>query len=161
MKNKIVLFVFASITLALVIAGCASTPKINAVPWSLSITERTSASIEMDVIGVTATDQKYFEGMSWEDYWKPDSQIRRDARPQSKFLEQGKPWVISAKDSAIWDQWLKHGVVELLLVARLPEAGGLWKVPVSLDKKAWKAKKQTIEVEVLDSRIVITTPPRD
>lgn len=161
MKNKIVLFVFASVTLALVIAGCASTPKINAVPWTLSITEKTSASIEMDVIGVTATDQKYFEGMSWEDYWKPDSQIRRDARPQSKFLKQGEPWVISAKDKEVWDQWLKHGVVELLLVARLPEAGGLWKVPVSLDKKAWKAQKQTIEVEVLDSRIVVTTPPRD
>ncbi len=164
MKNKIALVLFAA-ALALVIAGCASTPKIKPVPWKLSITERTPASIEMDVIGVTPSDQKYYECISWEDYWKPDSQIRRDAPKLTKFLSKDTPtWMVSpeaADASAMWKQWTKRGAIELLLVARLPETGGQWKVPLSLDKKAWKARNQTIEVEVLDSLVRVITPPRD
>ena len=159
MKNKISLLIFAS-ALAITFAGCASSPKIKPVPWTLAITKTTPASIEMDVIGVTASDQKYYEAVGWDDYWKPDSQIRRDAPKLTKFLQKGQPWVVSSKDAA-WVQWTKRGSIELLLVARLPEAGGLWKVPLSIDKNAWKSKNQTIEVEVLDSRILVITPPRD
>lgn len=170
MKNNILLCLFAS-ALALAFAGCASSPKIKPFPWTLSVTKNTAASIEMDVIGVTASDQKYYEGVSWEDYWKPDSQIRHDAPKLTKFLEKGTAWVVCAKNQPehptyevaadVWGQWTKRGVIELLLVARLPEAGGLWKVPLSLDKKAWQATNKTIEIEVLDSRIKVITPSRN
>jgi hypothetical protein len=68
--------------------------------------------------------------------------------------------VILAEDNQ-WKEWNKRGIIELLLVARLPEAGGLWKLPLSIDKKAWKAEKRTIDIEVKDSRIDVITPPRE
>jgi len=169
MKNRISIKVLMFATsLAMVLGGCASAPKIKPTPWTLSITKKTPASIEMDIIGVTESDQKYYEGMSWDDYWKADSQIRRDAPRLTRFLQKDKSWSVALKkdpkhpeyedDSAKWADWSRRGVVELLLVARLPETGGLWKVPLPLDKNAWP-KNQAIEVEVLDSRIVVLTPP--
>lgn len=166
MKNRILFPLLAAI-IAIAFAGCSSTPKIKPYPWKVSITKRTPASIEMDVLGVTPTDRAYLENVSWDDYWKPDSQIRKDALEMggvTKFLKKDEAWVISPEDTEYkdnWKRWQSRGAIELLLLARLPESGGLWKVPVSLDKKAWSAKDRTIQVEVLDSRIVVLTPPRN
>lgn len=165
--------IFAA-ALAVAAAGCASTPRIKPAPWTVSITKQTPASIEMDIIGVPVTDQKYYEDdsrVSYDEYWKPESNIRKDALKISKFLPTDKPWIVTFKkdskhpeyedQSSTWSDWHSRGVVELLLVARLPGEGGLWKKPISLDKNAWKAKNRTIEVEVKDSKIEVITPPKD
>lgn len=163
--------------MAFALSGCSSTPKIKPAPWTVSITKKTPASIEVDLIGVTKSELDYYQTVSWDDYWKPDSQVRKDAPKISKFLEMGKPWVVALKKdskhldyedrSSTWTEWHNRGVVALLLVARLPESGGFWKRPLSLDEKAWnteqqlKSERHTIIIEVKDSCVVLLTPSRD
>jgi len=163
-------------------AGCSSTPKIKPVAWTVSITKKTTASIQVDVIGVTETEWEYYKGLSLEDYWgkpeSPDSQIRKDALKcgVTKLLEKDA-WVLSAKtdpkhpeydvQSDLWSQWHNRRVVKLILLARLPEAGGIWKYPLSLDKDAWntsnqaKPERHTILIDVFDSKIYVETPKND
>jgi hypothetical protein len=133
------------------------------VAWNVSITKKTKASIEVDLIGVaTKSEENFLNGLSREEYWKPDSQIRKDAdklgNKLTKFPQEGQPWVVR-RDDPQWHAWLNRGVFELFVVARLPEATGDWRVPILLGKKAWKAKDKTIEIVVVDSGINIQTPP--
>lgn len=145
-------------------AGCSSTPKGKPTAWNISITKKTTASIEVDLIGVASQNEETFlNGLSREQYWTPDSQIRKDAdklgNKLTKFLQEDKPWVIS-RDDPQWSKWLDRGVYELFVVARLPEASGDWKVPLPLDKKAWVAKDKTLEIVVVDSGISVQTKSR-
>jgi len=151
---------------AIAVVGCKSTSSHGKpVAWNVHITKKTTASIEVDLVGVaTANEENFLNGVSREDYWKPDSQIRNDQRKLSnlltKFLRENQPWVVG-RDDPQWRAWLGRGVFELFVVARLPEATGNWRVPVSLDKKHWKAKDKTIEIVVVDSGVQILTPTRD
>jgi hypothetical protein len=161
---KTSLLVLCAVT-ALAITGCKSAPHGKSVAWNLSITKKTTASIQVDVIGVASQNEETFlQGLSREEYWKPDSQIRKDAdklgNKLTKSLQQDQPWLIS-RDDPQWAKWLDRGVYELFVVARLPEASGDWKVPLTLDKKAWVAKDKTLEVVVVDSGISVQTKSRN
>lgn len=150
---------------ALSITGCKSAPNGNPKAWNLSITKKTTASIEVDLIGVASKNEETFlSGLSRDEYWKPDSQVRKDAdklgNKMTKFLQEGKPWLIS-RDDPQWQSWLNRGVYELYIIARLPEASGDWKVPLPLDKKAWVAKNKTLEIVVVDSGISVQTKSRE
>jgi hypothetical protein len=165
MKNNICLLALCA-SVAIAVVGCKSSPTGKPVAWNVSITKiKTTASIEVDLIGVaTPNEENFLSGLSREDYWKPDSQIRRDAdklgNKLTKFLQKDQPWIIERNDPQ-WQAWLKRGVFELFVIARLPEATGNWKVPLPLGRRVWDAKDKTIEIVVVDSGISIQTPRRN
>jgi hypothetical protein len=157
----------AVVALSLVTAGCASKPK--PVAWNVSIAKATPASIEADVVGVSASDKPYWmNSVKPDDYWKANNSVRKGAKKISKILETGTPWVIE-KDNPIWNDWFSYGATELMIMANLPGGGDnspfdRRRVFVPLDKNAWLADKdKTLKIEVQDQFIRVLTPqkPRD
>lgn len=161
MKRNIISLLILCIAIVFA-AGCGSTrPRA----WNVSITKKTTASIQVDLIGVASQNEENFlAGVSADDYWKPDSRIRKDQTQLgnlvSKSLLLNQPWVVD-RDDPQWQKWLDRGVTKLYVVARLPEAVGDWKVPLPLAKAAWSAKNHTLEIVVVDSGISIQTKSKD
>jgi hypothetical protein len=160
--NRHVIFVMAlCVAVVASMAGCASSPNGRPVAWNISITKKTTASIEVDLVGVAnKNEESFLNGLSSEDYWKPDSQIRKDAEKLgnklTKFLQVDQPWIVPRTDPQ-WHAWLNRGVFELFVIARLPEASGDWKVVLPVGKKAWDAKHHTLEIVVVDSGVSVQT----
>jgi hypothetical protein len=150
-------------TLALLAVGCG-TPARKPAAWNLSLTKKTPASIEVDVVGVTEDEKRFYEGLAMDDYWKSGSQVRRDADKLSQILQKDQPWVVANTD-AKWRQWMNRGVKDLVVIANLPVKNGLWKITLPLDEKSWDSKsedvkKDTLKIDVLETRIVIQTPQK-
>ena|SRR3990172_3311403 len=142
----------------LITAGCKSGPPIvRPVPWTVVITKTTTASIEVDLIGVTEKQKQFYAGLAMDAYWKSGSQVRKDADKISKALEKDKPWTLDSGDPQ-WAKWFSRGVTELLVVANLPEKRGHWQEALCLDKKCWKADKNTLEIEVQNTMVRVLTP---
>src|SRR3989442_9676076 len=106
-------------------------------------------------------------GVKPDDYWKPNNSIRNGAKKVSKILETGTPWVLDRSDP-IWNEWFSYGATELMIMANLPGGGDNTsfdrrRVFLPLDKKLWKAKNKTLQIEVQDQFIRVLTPqkPRD
>jgi hypothetical protein len=144
------------LAVALAATGCSSTPK--PVPWKISVTKTTPASIEVDLIGVTEKEKQFYEGLTMDNYW-PNSPVRRDADKLSQILKTKEPWLISDEDPH-WKEWHDRGVTTLVVVANLPVPNGLWKVSLPLDKKAWDAKNHTLEIEIQNTLIRVNTPEK-
>jgi hypothetical protein len=143
-------------------AGCASS-KPSA--WNLKVAKATTATIEVDVFGVSKLDKGYWEGIKPDDYWQPRSPIRASVPRITTNFVQGATWIISKSDP-IWKQWFGRGASELVVMADLP--GGFDNTVrdprrrfLPLAPKSWDAKKSTIEIQVQDERINILTPPRE
>jgi hypothetical protein len=145
------------LSLAFVSTGCKSTPKPKPVAWNLSITKKTPASIEVDLIGVTENEKQFYQSLTMENYW-PNSAVRRDADKLTQILTND-PWVVSRNDP-IWAEWKKRGVTTLFVVANLPVPNGLWKVALPLDKKMWDAKNYTLDIEIQNTLIRVQTPEK-
>lgn len=165
MKRNVHYLLALCTALILPLTGCKSSPTGRPIAWNLNITKKTTASIQVDLIGVASKNEENFlSGLSADEYWKPDSQIRKDSEKlgnrMTKFLQEGQPWVISQSDPQ-WQTWLNRGVYELYVIARLPEATGDWKVPLPLGKKVWDAKGRTLDIVVVDSGISIQTKSND
>lgn len=158
-KNKIAGLSVLLVALSLFAVGCGTTKPGRAVAWNVSITKTTPASIEVDLIGVTENEKQFYAGLAMEDYWKSGGQVRKDADKLTKILQKDQAWIVDRTDPK-WDEWLKRrGKTELLIIANLPVKSGLWKLALPLDKKSWLAKN-TLEIEVLDTRIVVVTPQK-
>jgi hypothetical protein len=164
--NRHVIFVMVlCVAVVASMAGCASSPGGRPVAWNISITKKTTASIEVDLVGVAnKNEENFLNGLSSEDYWKPDSQIRKDAEKLgnklTKFLQVDQPWIVQRTDPQ-WQAWLNRGVFELYIIARLPEASGDWKVVLPVGKKAWDAKHHTLEIVVVDSGVSVQTKAKE
>jgi hypothetical protein len=146
------------LSLVFVSTGCKSTPKPKPVAWNLSITKKTPASIEVDLIGVTENEKQFYQGLTMENYW-PNSAVRRDADKLTQILRTNEPWLVGRIDP-IWAEWKKRGVTTLIVVANLPVPNGLWKVALPLDKKMWDAKNYTLEIEIQNTLIRVETPEK-
>ena len=155
------------VALSLVTAGCGAA-KPKPIAWNVSVTKATPASIEADVVGVSPSDKPYWmNSVKPDDYWKANNSVRKGAKKTSKILETGTPWVLDRTDP-IWQEWFSYGATELMIMANLPGGGDnspfdRRRVFVTLDKNAWVAKDQTLQIEVQDQFIRVLTPqkPRD
>ena len=150
----------ACVMAALLLAGCAAGPK----PWNLSINKTTSASIQVDVIGISKADEPYWEGYNINTYWSDGDLRRKDAQPLTQILKLGQPWVIPATNPK-WKTWFDHGATELLIIANIPghfDAGPAdpRRRFLPLAKKAWDAKNDTLEIEVQNTQILPITPQK-
>jgi hypothetical protein len=147
---------------AFFVTGCGTTPKPK--PWNLSITKTTPASIQVDLIGITESEQPKWEGYSMDQYWSDGDLRRINAKPLTKTLAMNQPWTISETDPK-WQEWLDRGATELVIIANLPG-----KFPPGsadprlnffpLDKHIWISKNHTLEFEVQDTQVVSLTPQK-
>lgn len=150
------------LALCLGAAGCTGVPKPKPVPWNVRITKPSGEAIEVDLIGVPASDQSVWANYALDDYWNPGDLRRRDADKLTSTVDPGHPWVLG-RDHAKWEEWLNRGARDLLVIANPPgrfEAGPAdpRRLFLPLDKKAWKARKATLEVEIQDNRLRVLTP---
>ena len=156
--------------LALLTPGCASSPPKPApgVPWTIKITKVTAASVEVDLFGVSTSEDDYWRNsIRMDDYWKPKNPIRksvfdRNRAKTTRFVEPG-PFILDSKDP-IWTTWQGSGSYELAIMANLPDtfpnpSADPRRLFLLLGKKEWP-KGGTIEVEILDGQIRVLTPPK-
>ena len=148
---------------SVLVGGCGGAPKPKPRPWNISINKTTPATIEVDLIGINALDRPAWEGYDIDKYWSPGDQRRENADKVTVHLQTGTPWTLSREDPR-WQRWLDRGATQLLLIANLP---GHFSGPLdprrnflSLDKKAWKAKDATLQIEVEDTMVHVLTPPK-
>ncbi|PYJ97885.1 MAG: hypothetical protein DME23_13525 [Verrucomicrobia bacterium] len=153
------------VALTFLTVGCRSS-RPKPVAWNVSITKVTPASIEVDVVGVTPSEKPYWmNSVKPDDYWKQTSSIRNGARKVSNNLQTGQPWVLG-KENPIWKEWFGYGATELMIMANLPGKGydngpfDRRRVFISLDKKVWEAKDNTIQIQVQDEFIRVLTPQK-
>ena len=160
-KLSVLFAVLAVITA--ITAGCHGVG-----PWNLSINKPTTASIRVDLLGVTALEKVQWQNnVKPDDYWKPNSPIRNGAleRTLTNDFQVGATWAVS-KPNAIWDKWFSYHATDLMIMADLP--GGPYdnsafdrrRIFLPRDSKAWKAKDQTLEIRVEDNFIRVLTKER-
>ncbi len=154
---------FSNIAVLLLIALAAG-PGCRAPRWNVSTAKVTPASVEVDLVGVTPSDEPYWKNMKPDDYWKPDSQIRAGATKVSTRFQNGQTWVLR-KDDPIWQAWSSHGVTEIMVIANLPGTydNSMFdrrRLFLPLKAKAWRAKDQTLEIEVQDEFVKALTPSK-
>lgn len=152
-----------SLLAAVFAVGCAST-HLHPKAWNISINKTTYASIQVDLIGVTEAEKPYWEGYNIDKYWSDGDLRRKNAQPLTQVLKMGQPWVVSMNNPK-WQEWLNRGATELLVIANLPghfDAGPAdpRRIFLPLDKHAWNAKNNTLEIEIQDTMILVLTPPK-
>jgi len=141
------------------VAGCSST---HPQPWNISINKTTYASIDVDLIGITELEKPAWEGYDIDKYWRDGDLRRQNANKITQILKMGQPWTVSIDDPK-WQEWMNRGVTELLIIANLPGhfdagSGDPRRLFLPLDKHSWKAKDDTLEIEIQDTLILVNTP---
>jgi hypothetical protein len=152
----------AVVLLCVAASGCRSSAPTS---WNLSFTKRTSSTISLDLIAVSADDKQAWAGYPLEKYWAEGGDLRREQADKieikSDLLQKDKPYVIQ-RDNPKWQEWLRKGrTTELLLMPELhakvePDPRKF----LPLAPKDWKATNHTLELEIKDTIITVETPRR-
>ena len=153
---------------ALLLGGCATTPKPS--PYSVSLTLDTplvGTSVQVDLVGANElTDLPKWQSYSVTEYWQPGNPFRRDARKHTVQFSRDQPntQVLLISDS-IWKEWLNTGAMQLVILADLPGAvtdqvgnADPRRLIIPLDKASWPSKTTTIQVLVQESGLRLLTP---
>jgi hypothetical protein len=156
-RTTLLLFALLFIAASCSLLGGKST---KPVAWNIKITKSTPASIEVDLIGVSPSEDGYWRrSVKPDDYWDPNKPIRKQAatRMKSTRFEEGPTFVLKSEDP-IWNKWLSYGATELLIMASLKnkhsnDESDPRRLFISITKGAWQAKDKTLEVEILEDQI--------
>ncbi len=148
-------------------AGCGSTPKTGKpAKWDIKVTKVTPASIEVDLIGISKSEDAYWRNVKLDEYWKANSPLRAQVEKRAKTtkFETAQTFVL-AQDDPVWATWFGYGAVELVVMANLPgkfsnDLADPRRLILPLDKKQWLAKNKTIELEVSDVQVRALTPQK-
>ena len=144
--------------------GCG-TPRPKPRAWSLEIQKATTASIQVDLIGVTPLERYAWEDYPINMYWQPGNARRAAERDKlTHAFDVGQASWTVGRTNQIWQTWLQRGVTELLLIADLPgkfedQAKDARRMFVPLDKNAWRATDWTLQFVVTETRFQTLTPP--
>jgi hypothetical protein len=119
------------------------------------------ASVEVDLIGATEREKSYYETYPIDKYWEPGDPGRRDAEKYTIRLDDGKPKTLPLPDP-IWDRWLSHGDLYLVVIAHLPgDFKGMARDPrreiLSLQAKKWKTTQSQLQIEIQERLIKVLT----
>src|SRR5262245_24091901 len=131
-----------------VAAGCSSgPPKPKPVRWDVKVSKATTASIFVDLVGVTPLDKAYWQNLNVNDYWRKNSTIRAGAGKVEASFKDGLTWTLKMNDP-IWNTWFGYGATEIMIIADLPgkssgPADGR-RVFLPLDKRVWEASDRTL-----------------
>ena len=163
-RNTLVAF-----AVGLLAQGCASSGHNSGKPvaWNIKVTKSTAASVEADLLGISPSEDSYWrQSVKPDDYWNPNKAIRRQALERAKTtrFEQGPTFVLKI-DDPIWNKWRSYGATELLVMVNLPDKhsndeSDPRRLIIPIGKKAWEAKANTLELEILDGQIRVLTPAR-
>jgi hypothetical protein len=148
--------------------GCSSGPKPSKpVQWSVEIKKVTPASVQVDLVGVSRSEDAYWRSIKPSDYWKPNSKIRKAAETEGRSVttrfEKPDKYVL-AKDDPIWNKWFGYGTFEIMVIAELPGKdfddgpADPRRQFLNLGKKVWQAKNKVLELEVSDGQVRVLTP---
>jgi len=153
--------------LSLISAGCHTAPPPPAA-WNLRVTKVTEASIDVDIVGVQASDKGQLENMKPDDWWaSPPNDLTRKGYKDMMLttnFQGGKTWVVN-KEDPIWSKWFGLGVKEIMVIANLPRVHDNTTTDprrkfLNLTKGDWKgATNQTIEISAQDDRVRVITAP--
>ncbi|MSU57599.1 MAG: hypothetical protein EXS35_05370 [Pedosphaera sp.] len=153
------------VAVSFVAAGCG-TPAPKPVAWTIVVNKTTPASIEVDLIGVTALDKTYWMNtVKPNDYWKPGNPTRKNAKKIATKFETGPVWTVRG-DDPVWRTWFSYGASELLVFADLKardmsnDATDARRLILPLDKNAWEAKDKVLNIVIEDERVYTTTAPK-
>ena len=78
-------------------------------------------SLEVDVAGVTAKQKQTLEQISVEQYFAPNSALRRSIQPVTLYFSplQQRPYSIE-KSFAAWDLWEQRGAEYVMVLCNIP-----------------------------------------
>lgn len=146
--------------------GCSSAPKPSKpVQWSVNISKVTPASIEVDLVGISRSEDAYWRSIKPSDYWKPNSKLRKEVQDRCFKIKFESPDKSSlSKDDPMWNKWFGYGAFELMVIAELPGKdfddgpADPRRLFLNLGKKQWQAKNMVIELEVSDGQVRVLTP---
>ena len=142
--------------------GCHTPPKGS--KFNVELTpgnDVKTASVEVDLIGANAREKENWGTYPIDKYWEPGDAGRRDADKYTIRLDDGKPKILVLPDP-IWDKWLSHGAIYLVVIAHLPgDFKGLARDPrreiLSLEASRWKTSKSLLQIEIQERFIKILT----
>ncbi len=155
--------------LCLLAAGCSSTPKPR--PYAIAINVDPSIAndtVVIDIVGANRQALANWEGYDVDAYWRPGNARRRDAIKRTFEFGSGKPTgQVLLADDPVWEEWMRVGSSSLVLLADLPgseqehvSGRDPRRLILSLDKKNWPRKTDTLEIRVLESGLQLQTPER-
>src|SRR5688500_1513775 len=163
-----VLALWSALGLGLTGCGCKSESKPYNVTVSLDPSFAGKPVIEVHLVGINDSEDRYWNQYSMTRYWSSDDKLRQTAPRHVMQFGPNKPdsQTLSA-DHALWNTWLSRGATKLYVLAFLPEkfddAPGDTdprRRILPLDRCKWpQADKQQIKVKLLPSNVEVETPP--
>jgi hypothetical protein len=154
--------------LALLLNGCASKPEPKAFAVKVTLDgPLAGTSVQLDFVGVNdLTDLPKWQSYNLTEYWQPNNAFRRDAQKFTMQFNRDKPnqQTLLATDQH-WADWIRTGALHLVIVADLPgpasdQQGNAdpRRLILPLDRAAWDAKTDTLEILVQESGLKLMTP---
>lgn len=108
---------------ALVLTACSASSVNLGVYLSPEVAQTYGEvpSLEVDVAGVTAKQKQTLEQISVEQYFAPNSALRRSIQPVTLYFSplQQRPYSIE-KSFAAWDLWEQRGAEYVMVLCNLP-----------------------------------------
>jgi len=152
----------------LVLASCVTRPApTRRFNISVAVDPALAASsLQIDLIGVNASDLPKWRSLSVTEYWQPGDPKRRDAEKAVLDFRQGKKLVqVFPASDPLWQRWFSTGAENLVVLVNLT---GLVtdregdadprRLILPLEKRAWSSAVTTIELRVQESSIRLLTP---
>lgn len=142
----------------------------------------TVPSVEVNLVGVNASEFPVWQGYSVTKYWTPDDSQRVTAVRQQRarvftFGEQPPFLHTLQKWDPIWDTWKGSGAMHLFVLSNYPRVASdvpgdadVRRVILPLSKRRWRSyawynrlfgfRKRLLHLEVTPSGVVNHTPPK-
>ena len=116
-----------ALTCSLVLTACSAS-KVNLGVYLSPELEQTYGEVptlEVDVAGVTAKQKQMLESSSIEQYFAPNSALRRSVLPVTLLFSplQQRPYVLE-KSFIAWDAWKQRGAEYVAVLCNLPQLQG-------------------------------------
>jgi hypothetical protein len=160
-------FNLALVLCSLVFGGCATVPHPRAYAIRVTLDKPlVGSSVQVDLVGVNATDLPKWQNYSVTQYWQPDNPLRRDAQKYAMQFSINTPNTqVLLDNDPHWAEWLPTGASQLVIIADLPgvitdQAGNAdpRRLILPLDRAAWGRDVNTIDILVQESGLRLMTP---
>jgi len=157
--------VFGLFLVGLLVGGC-SQQVVNVI----AADDICGKSVEVHLVGVNRYEKDTWEAISMTDYWKPESQLRQNAKAYTHVIQFGRgpcERTLPPKDP-VRGIWKSRKAEYLFVLANLP---GLFddldgnadarrlRLP-AVGSKAWGRLKKPINIRIEGSNIVPLTIPK-
>ena len=121
-----------------------------------------SASVQVDVVGVTASNHNAVEGVPVSKYFQSGNAVRQGVRSKSMRFGDNQPSTqVITKDDPIWQSWLNDKAVSIVVLADIP--GVFDDLPGDADPRrkilplsGKEAPKGAVQIEVTQGGLQVT-----